>query len=692
MTKIFLSLFFSVFFLATLGAREINFYVSTTGNDAFDGTSPSAAFATLERAKEAVRLAKETNENISSINVFIKGGDYQFGQPLVFTPEDSGTKGMPITYQAMPGETVLISGGKRITGWTKGTNGIWQTLIPEVKAGKWYFDQIWVNGKFRHRARTPNTGFYRVKGFPEGIPDRYNRRTKSFEFAKGDLDPNWTNLKDVVVIVYHYWTDSHMPIQSIDGKSNIVTFQFSDPKQFAADDFLAPWHGARYIVENVFEALDSPGEWYLNRHTGILYYMPFPDENMNTVEVIAPATTNLVSFNGNPLERRYVQYINFKDLDFSHNLFVLPKGDANGSGQSAVTVPGCIQMTGTRFCSFEHCTLNNIGSYAFQIGNGCTHDRFVHNTLTHLAAGGFKANGGAVGSNPLIRTGFNAFTDNTIAYYGQVYASAAGIFLMHSQGNLVSHNLIHNGFETGISAGFVWGYMPSISRDNIIEYNDIYNIGQGLLSDMGGIYTLGVSPGTVIRNNLVHDVVSATYGGWGIYLDEGSSHELVENNVVYHCKDSAFDIHYAKENTVRNNVFALSTVALLQRQKVEPHISMFFEDNIMYWTQGKLLSSNWVDKPYIFYYKPYEPKTREMTNTFLADYNVYYNPNLPVDALRFGDDTWAQWHARGKDVHSIYADPMFVDASHFNFRLKPDSPAFKLGFQQIDLSTVGPRK
>jgi hypothetical protein len=80
-----------------------------------------------------------------------------------------------------------------------------------------------------------------------------------------------------------------------------------------------------------------------------------------------------------------------------------------------------------------------------------------------------------------------------------------------------------------------------------------------------------------------------------------------------------------------------------------------------------------------------------MTTTFSADYNVYYNPNLSLDALRFGDQTLEQWNARGKDVHSIYADPMFVDAAHFDFRLKPESPAFKLGFKQIDLSTVGPR-
>jgi parallel beta-helix repeat protein len=690
MRRVVFKLVVSCFFLLSLQAKELDFYVSPTGNDALSGTSPATAFATLERAKQAVRLAKEGSQDISSIIVFIKGGDYQLDQPLVFTPEDSGTATMPITYEAMPGETVQISGGRRITGWTQGTNGIWQAFIPEVKAGNWYFDQLWVNGNTRHRARMPKTGFYQAKGFPEGIPHKYDTKSRSFQFAKGDLDPQWSNLKDVEVIVYHYWMDSHLPIQSIDAKRNIVTFQFADPRQFS-DDFARPWHGARYIVENVFEALDAPGEWYLNRGTGILYYMPCPGEDLNTVEVIAPVLTNLVSFVGNPLDQKYVQYINIKELGFSHNLFVLPKGDSNGSGQSALTVPGCIQMTGARFCSFDNCQLNNIGSYAFQLRDGCTHDCFSHNTLTHLAAGGFRANGGAVGSNTLTQTGFNTFTDNTIGYFGEVYAAAAGIILMHSQGNLISHNLIHHGFQCGISVGFVWGYMPSISRDNIIEFNHIHHIGQGLLSDMGGIYTLGVSPGTVIRNNLVHDVDASAYGGWGIYMDEGSSYELIENNVVYNTKDSAFNIHYSREVTVRNNVFALSTDALLQRQRVEPHISVFFENNIMYWTQGKLLTATWVDVPYTFYIKATPPRTRKMTKTFYIDYNLYYNPNLTVDSVKFGDESWAQWNAQGEDVHSICADPMFVDASHYDFRLKPESPAFKLGFEQIDMSTVGPR-
>lgn len=691
MKKYFITLFLIGFLANVLTAQEVKFYVSGTGNDAADGKSPQTAFGTIEKARQAVRAAKESNKDTKSVNVYIKGGDYQLSQPLVFKPEDSGSEKMPVTYQAMQGEKVKISGGKKITGWKKGKNGIWQTTIPEVKEGKWNFQQIWVNGETRLRARTPDTGFYRVNRvlFPEGNPpNKWYTRTKSFEFAEGDINPKWTNLKDVTVLVYHFWTDSHMPIESVDDNTNLVTFQFEDGKQFS-DDFSN--RGARYIVENVFEALDSPGEWYLNRVKGLLYYKPFPEEDMNSIEIIAPVATQLISFEGVPLEQKYVQYVNFKNLEFSHTLFILPHGNSN-SGQASSSVSACFPMQGTRYCSFENCIVKNIGNYAFEVGTGCAFNRFSKNTLNHLAGGGFRVNGGAANSNPLIRTGNNIFTDNTVEYFGELYPSAVGFLLMNTFGNTVAHNLIHHGYYTGISIGWAWGYMPSISRDNIIEYNYIHHIGQGLLSDMGAIYTLGVSPGTVIRNNLIHDVESAGYGGWGIYMDEGTSHLLVENNVVYNTKFSAFNVHFCKEVTVRNNVFALSRIELLQRQRVEPHQSLFFENNILYWTQGKLLSANWVDEPYTFYYKAIEPKTREMTATFSIDYNVYFNPNLSNDMVRFGKQTWSEWNGRGKDNHSVYADPMFVDPANHDFRLKPESPAFKLGFKQIDVSTAGPGK
>jgi hypothetical protein len=211
---------------------------------------------------------------------------------------------------------------------------------------------------------------------------------------------------------------------------------------------------------------------------------------------------------------------------------------------------------------------------------------------------------------------------------------------------------------------------------------------------MGGIYTLGVSPGTTVRNNLIHDVDANQYGGWGIYHDEGSTHLLVENNVVYNTKFAPFNIHYAREVTVRNNIFALGRLEQLSRGRNEPHKSVFFERNIVFWREGKLYSQNWKDVPYEFHINPTHTAKHglaKMTSTFECDWNLYFNPTLKLDEVKFAGATWAEWHKRGKDLHSQYADPRFVDVDRADFRLQPDSPAWALGFQPIDLSQVGPR-
>jgi parallel beta-helix repeat protein len=226
-------------------------------------------------------------------------------------------------------------------------------------------------------------------------------------------------------------------------------------------------------------------------------------------------------------------------------------------------------------------------------------------------------------------------------------------------------------FYTAISVGWTWGYGPNQSKGNVIEYNRIHDIGKDMLSDMGGIYTLGVQPGTRIRNNLIYNISSFTYGGWGIYPDEGSSDMLIENNIVYNCKSAGFHQHYGRENIVRNNIWAFNRENQLMRTRAEAHLSFTFEKNIVYFDEGRLLGSNWSGDRYV------------MKN------NIYFDTR--GKDIRFAGQSFREWKAAGKDSGSIIADPDFVNASNFNFLLRPDSPALKLGFQQIDMSSVGPR-
>jgi hypothetical protein len=261
-----------------------------------------------------------------------------------------------------------------------------------------------------------------------------------------------------------------------------------------------------------------------------------------------------------------------------------------------------------------------------------------------------------------------------------VFHSAVGVLSMHAFGMTIAHNRIHDLFYTGISCGWEWGYHENVSRDNLIAFTHIHHLGQGLLSDMGGIYTLGVQPGTVLRNNHVHDVTCAHYGGWCIYPDEGSSHILIENNVCHDADRHAFHQHYGRENVVLNNVFAFGGEAALCYSRHEPHVGFTMLRNIFV-TDGKpVFASGYSLVP--------------------DDRHVRFDGNLLWDAAGRPPNfvgakkkrlSWPAWRRLGLDTHSVVADPRFRDVARRDFRLRPDSPAYKLGFRDIDLSGVGPR-
>lgn len=664
---------------------ERAFFVAPDGDDGADGTDIQSPLRTLKGAFDRVRrLAKD-----KPVTVYLRDGTYCLTEPVVVGPEHSGTAACPVTIRPYDDGQPLITGGRRVTGWQRHDANIWKTDIAEVKAGTWYFTQLFVNGQRRLRARTPNEGFFRVAGFPDGGSTKpYNTPCQRFEFRPGDLSAEWTNLTDAEVIVYHFWTDTHLPIAGIDAENHVVSFQYPSGKRFT-DDYTSD--GARYIVENVSEALDAPGEWYLNRRTGVLYYWPKADEDMQRAEVVAPIAPALLRLQGDPLGRRYVEHLRFEGIRWAHTQWQLPPGDCNNA-QASSTVPAAVSLQGARNVHFDRCVFEHIGTYAVEVLDGCRDNRFTRNEIVDVAGGGFRVNGGDVHSHPLLRTGGTLIADNCIGPYGQGFFSSVGVLLMHTDGNTVEHNEIHHGYYTGVSVGWSWGYQRSVSRDNRIAFNHIHHIGQGLLSDMGGIYTLGVSPGTVLAGNRIHDVQANRYGGWGIYNDEGSSHILVEDNVVYDTHFAGYNIHYAKEITVRNNIFAFGRIEQLSRSIIEPHKSCFFENNIVYFTQGHLLNNQWGDRPYEFYYQPRQGGTRTTASTFDMDWNVYFNPAVSLQEARFNGKTFEDWQKGGKDLHSRWVDPLFIDPAQRDFRLRPHSPALELGFRPLEPDRAGPRE
>ncbi|NIA31904.1 MAG: hypothetical protein GWP06_18585, partial [Actinobacteria bacterium] len=278
----------SCFLLASIPAKaanDISFYIATNGNDSWTGTlqepnmeKTDGPFATIARAQEEIRKLKAENKLSKPVSVFIRRGTYFLNSPIIFKPEDSGTKKCPVSYSAFPGEKPILSGGRLIKGWKQKADNLWECEIQDVADGKRYFRQLFINGERRFRARTPNKGFFRVEDNP-GLPPhaKYNTPENKFQYFAGDLDANWSNLNDIEIVVLHFWVDTHLPVKSIDAASRLVTFTRSSRRKLT-DDFTN--QGARYYVDNVLEGMDQPGEWYLSRSTGKLYYLSKPGEDL----------------------------------------------------------------------------------------------------------------------------------------------------------------------------------------------------------------------------------------------------------------------------------------------------------------------------------------------------------------------------------------------------------------------------
>ena len=246
--------------------------------------------------------------------------------------------------------------------------------------------------------------------------------------------------------------------------------------------------------------------------------------------------------------------------------------------QAAYEIPAAINIVASKGIDFTDCRFENISYTAVKFNKASENCNITSCMFNEIGANAIFIHGDFV--IPATTRNINV-TDCHIGYYGRIFNNAIGILLTHAYDCELSNNEIHDGWYTGISVGWVWGYADSSTYGNIIRGNHIHHIGMGRLSDMGGIYLLGKQSGTVVSDNRIHDVTSANYGGWGIYTDEGSSFITIENNVVYNTKDASFHQHYGSQNVVRNNVFAFGSAAV-QITRYELHDTILFEKNIFF--------------------------------------------------------------------------------------------------------------
>ena len=642
-------------------------------------------FQTIEKAKNEIRNLKSKGQMNYPVKVVIRGGVCHLTKTLVFTSDDSGSEEFPISYTAYEGENPIISGGRRITGWKKGDGELWKVHLPEVEKGEWYFAQLFVDGQRRIRPRLPKEGFYHVADLLEqrsySLPSHYSSAKpedknlyQGFRFYEGEIK-QWDKLEDVEVVSFHAWADSRLKVESIDPDENKVHFD-----QRTTYSFTHGGKNQRYYVDNVFEAI-SAGEWYLDRSSGNLFYYPLPGENPEEKDILAPVLNEIITLEGD--ENNYVENISFSGLTFSYAAADLPEDGYRG-GQAHFPVGAALSATGAKKISIKNCTVSHVGRYGIWFKKDCHENRIENNVVHDLGAGGIR-----LGENPsdeLSKDASNNIVSNNHVYDGgKVYHCSVGILVAKTHRNTISHNEVHDFNYTGISIGWHSGGLASY---NTVEYNHIHSVMQGMFNDGAGIYTLQFNPGTVIRNNLIHDVHPYTHLGIGIYLDNSTTGVLVENNIVYRTERGV--LYKGQDNIIQNNIFAFGKDNQLDPHTPNPNR---FERNIVYFSESRLFRrTEWnYHEPQQRLGYPYFDQTIERVNMknmlSLFDYNLYYSTD--GKGMLFYDQAFKDWQELGFDKHSKIADPLFIDAEGGNFTLKSGSPAFELGFQPIDISKVG---
>ncbi|MES2455670.1 MAG: right-handed parallel beta-helix repeat-containing protein [Bacteroidota bacterium] len=643
--------FLLIFLLYCTSSFSVTIYVSPDGKDSNPGTS-KAPFASINAAKAYARTLRK-KPLTEPVEIIVAPGIYNFTQPLEFTSEDSGTSLSPLVIRGKSGARTILTGGIQLPIFQQAGEGLWKVDVGDLAKYGGGLQQLFVNGQRAVCARTPNEGQdYKLLRVSESDTSADKKTAvQKIRLSGEQLNqlPSGSSLQDVVISINHAWDRTKKYIQRL---------SVTDSSVFIKGKPMQSWNkldnSAQFYFENAKEFLDAPGEFFLNS-SGILFYVPRDGERIETSRAIVPTIDKILVLKGTADKK--VENIQFKDLSFRTTNYLMPSAGEEPA-QAAAPTEAAVMLDYVSQVNFDNCEISHVANNAIWFRAGCKDSKMTTCYMHDLGIGGVKIGEMSSPAEENRATGNITIDNNIIRSGGHVIPTGVGVLIFQSGDNTVSHNEIADFKYSGVSVGWVWGYGNSPAKRNKILFNHIHHLGWGALSDMGGVYTLGPSEGTVVSNNVIHDIYSYGYGGWGLYTDEGSTGIVEENNLVYNCKSSGFHQHYGKDNIIRNNIFANQIKAQLQASRVEPHHSFQFSNNIVYWNTGKLGENNW-----------------GKVNATL-DSNLYWdtrNPAMKMDA----------------EKNSIVEDPGFADPSLYDFRLKNKKAMAKIGFKPFDYKQAG---
>ncbi|MFH1008808.1 MAG: right-handed parallel beta-helix repeat-containing protein [Candidatus Latescibacterota bacterium] len=662
--------------------QNLEFYVAQDGNDSWSGKRSEATedrsdgpFATLEHARNVIRSLGNSSEK--RITVSVRGGTYPLTESFVLTEQDSGTATAPISYRAFEGETVRLIGGEVLSGFEH----VRDTDVLERLGKEAHEHVLQCNlsahgirdfGRFVSRgfgrpatpahlelffqdrrmevARWPNNDFARIAAPAEPMPEGDGHggplgRIESGFLYGGDRPRRWKSLNNVWMHGYWAWdwANSYEQVASIDENTGLIqTKPPYGPYGIKADQ--------RFYFLNILEELDQPGEYYVDREEGILYFWP-------------PAALEEGETAVSLLEEPLIQIQDAHDITLQG--FVMEYARGNGA-----------QIHEGTNVHLADCTVRNIGNYAVLVNGGFSH-RVTGCTVYNTGDGGIQLHGGD--RNTLSPAGHVA-ENNHIHHIGQWSRCYQPAIKVQGVGIRVAHNLLHDGPHSAIQLG---------GNEHLIEFNHIHHVCQET-GDVGAFY-MGrdwTMRGNIIRHNFFHDTHGYGMGSMAVYLDDCASGTTVFGNVFYRCTRAAF-VGGGRDNWVENNIFIQCDPAvMIDGRGLDPKPIWH---NMVYETMKESLDAMMPNQP------PYSnqyPKLAQLERYYQGDTGVPPEGNRVVRNISFGG-TWLDIHwLADPDIVAVSdnlvdIDPHFVDAAGLNFQLRDDSPAYALGFERIPMEQIG---
>ena len=583
MLKLKIFLLQTVLFLSAIifpsAATEI--WVSTKGSDLNPGSreAPLASVhMALRKAREIRRLAEEPLKE--EIKILIAEGQYQFLDPLLIRPEDSGTAESPTIIKAAAGSRPVFSGGVKVEGWKKTNvrlNGLpreargklWVADIPRVGGQRLNFRQMWINNKKAVRATNLTDGeLDRILAVDNEKQEMWIP-TPAFSF--NDLD-------DLEFIIHQWWAIANLRVKSMETVGDSTKLTFHQPESLI--EFEHPWPAPFIDNENKYngnsafffvgaaELLNQPGEWYVDQKMGKVYYWPLEGEDPEQDEIIVPVLETLVQVEGN-LDNP-VKHVVIEGLGFNHTTWLRPSEAGHVPLQAGWYIleayklkepgtpdkewlenqawigrqPAGIMVKNSSHITIERCRFEHMAATGLDLVSGVHHSRIEGNVFRDIGGTGIQAGffGGPDFEAHLpydpqderelvkhIHIANNLITDATNEDWGCV-----GISVGYAQNTNIEHNEINDVNYSGICVGWGWTRTISASRNNRVHANKIHRFAKQMY-DVGGIYTLSAQPNMEISENVIFDLMKAPYAHIPdhyqyIYFDEGSSFIRAINN------------------------------------------------------------------------------------------------------------------------------------------------------------------